>query len=257
MGNLLKLIYLLFFSCVLCMKTEMPCHLKKMKAGHVCVCTESYCDSLNLPQLSHSNEWMLVTSTESGQRFDFSLGEFNLPHESNRTNSTAATATTTTATTFDINQNIAYIDTDIVYQEMVGFGGSITGTVTYVLNKLSSVRLRECIYKSYYTNGFGLGYTIIRTPIGGCDFDLEPWTYNQYPQNDLALSNFTELHPNDVKRMAIINECMNVTGNVEAKIIGVAWGMCHEVIMNRKKKLNLKLLFSISIRSTKMDENEG
>lgn len=190
----------------------------------MCVCTESYCDSLNLPQLNDSNEWMLVTSTESGQRFDFSLGEFNLPHESNRTSSTAATAddvTTTTATTFaEINQNI-------VYQEMVGFGGSITGAVTHVLNKLSSVRLRECIYKSYYTNGFGLGYTMMRIPIGGCDFDLQPWTYNQFPENDLALSNFTELHPNDVKRVAIINECMNETGNVEAKIIGVAWGLCH------------------------------
>lgn len=203
------------------MKTEMPCHLKKMEAGYVCVSTESYCDSLNLPQLNDSNEWMLVTSTESGQRFDFSLGEFNLPHESNRTNSTTATATATTtiATTFaEINRNI-------VYQEMVGFGGSITGAVTYILNKLSSVRLRECIYKSYYTNDFGLGYTMIRTPIGGCDFDLEPWTYNQYPKNDLALSNFTELHPNDVKRVAIINECMNVTGNFDAKIIGVTWGM--------------------------------
>lgn len=229
------------------MKTEMPCHLKKMKAGYVCVCTESYCDSLNLPQLNDSNEWMLVTSTESGQRFEFSLGEFNLPHESNRTSSTsAATDATTTSTTTPTATTFAEINQNIVFQEMVGFGGSITGAVTYVLNKLSSVRLRECIYKSYYTNGFGLGYTIMRIPIGGCDFDLEPWTYNQFPKNDLALSNFTELHPNDIKRVAIINECMNVTGNNDAKIIGVAWGLCHE-----KKKLvtsynvleNIKNLF--------------
>lgn len=211
MGNLLKLIRLLFFSCALCMKTEMPCHLKRMEAGYVCVCTESYCDSLNIPKLNGSNEWMLVTSTESGQRFDFSLGEFHLPHESNRTN--------LTATTFaEINQNIVY------QQAMVGFGGSITGAVTYVLNQLTSVRLRECIYKSYYTNDHGLGYTLIRIPIGGCDFDLEPWTYNQYPINDITLSNFTELHPNDVLRTEIIRECMNVTGNFDAKIIGVAWG---------------------------------
>lgn len=195
-----------------------------MKAGYVCVCTDSYCDSLKLPlPLSDSNDWMLVTSTESGQRFEFSLGKFNLPHESNRTNST----TTTTKTFAEINQNI-------VYQVLAGFGGSITGAVTYVLNKLTSARLRECIYKSYYTNDHGLGYTMIRTPIGGCDFDLEPWTYNQYPKNDLTLSNFTELHPNDVARMAIIKECMNVTGNVDAKIIGAAWGMCARMCVNRK-----------------------
>lgn len=214
------------------MKTEMPCHLKKMKVGYVCVCTDSYCDSLKLPQLSDSNEWMLVTSTESGQRFDFLLGEFNLPHESNRTNST----TTTTTTFAEINQNI-------VYQEMVGFGGSITGAVTYVLNKLTSARLRECIYKSYYTNDYGLGYTIIRTPIGGCDFDLEPWTYNQLPENDSTLSNFTELHPNDVARMAIIKECMNVTGNFEAKIIGVAWSMYAKKIGDCESGTNVFLIF--------------
>lgn len=196
----------------------MPCNLKKMKEGYVCVCTDTYCDSLNLPQLNASNEWMLVTSTESGQRFDFLLGEFHLPHESNRIN-------LTTNTFAEINQNIEY-------QEMVGFGGSITGAVTYVLNKLS-VHLRECIYKSYYTMDYGLGYTLIRMPIGGCDFDLEPWTYNQFPENDVTLSNFTALHPNDVLRTEIIKECMNETGNFEAKIIGVAWGM----LMWRNDKL--------------------
>lgn len=229
------------------MKTKMPCQSKKMEAGYVCVCTESYCDSLKLPQLSNSNEWMLVTSTESGQRFDFSLGEFNLPHESNRINST----TTTTATTFaEINQNM-------LFQKIAGFGGSITGAVTYVLNKLTSARLREYIYKSYYTNDFGLGYTMIRTPIGGCDFDLEPWTYNEQPENDLTLSNFTELHPNDVTRMAIIKECMNATGNLDAKIIGVAWSMYRTNVTRKTLKTN-KFFFSVNfIRSTKMDENEG
>lgn len=212
MGNLLKLIHLWVFSCVVCLKTELPCQLKKMDAGYVCVCTDTYCDSLNIPQLSGEMEWMLVTSTESGKRFDFTLGEFHLPNGSNRTNSP------TTKTFAEINQNIKY-------QSIVGFGGSFTGAVTYVLNSLKSPRLQECIYKSYYTNDFGLGYTIIRTPIGGCDFDLEPWTYNQYPENDMALSNFTELHPRDVHRTKIIKDCMNVTGNFDAKIIGVAWGM--------------------------------
>lgn len=203
------------------MKTEMPCQLKKMKAGYVCVCTESYCDSLKLPQLNGSNEWMLVTSTECGQRFDFSMGQFDLPHESqNRINSPT---TTTKKISAEINQND-------VYQEMIGFGGSFTGAVTYILEALP-VNLRECIYKSYYTMDHGLGYTLIRMPIGGCDFDVEPWTYNQYPENDVTLSNFTELHPKDVLRTEIIRECMKATENFQAKIIGVSWGMfffCNE-----------------------------
>lgn len=230
------------FSCVLCRKPGLPCHLRKMEAGFVCVCTDSYCDSLKLPQLNSSNEWMLVTSSESGQRFEYSSGEFYLPHEMRiRTNLPSASA--------EIHQNI-------VYQEMLGFGGSFTGAVTYVLNALPT-NLRECIYKSYYTQDYGLGYTLIRLPIGGCDFDVEPWAYSQQTPANGKL-NFTELHPKDILRTEIIKECMNVAENFEAKIIGVAWGMflCKREVA---KKCVRKMSFTYMsfIRSAKMDENEG
>lgn len=207
MKNLLKVILLAILACALGMQMEKPCRLKKFNAGYVCVCTDQYCDSLNLPKLSNRNEWMLVTSSESGQRFNYSLGTFQSSNKTEQSNKREAIV--------EINQNIAY-------QEILGFGGSVTGAVTYVLNKLSK-NLRECIYKSYYTNDFGLGYTLLRIPIGGCDFDLEPWTYAEHPENDDKLSNFTELHAKDVLRMEMIKECFNATKNYEIKFVGVAW----------------------------------
>lgn len=231
----------------MCIKTEMPCRLRKMKAGYVCACTDWYCDSLKLPQLNDLNEWMLVTSTESGQRFDFLVGQFHLPHErQNGSNSPPPPSPPppTTSITAEINQNI-------VYQEMLGFGGSFTGAVTHILNALP-VNLRKCIYKSYYTMDHGLGYTLLRMPIGGCDFDTEPWTYNQYPENDIALSNFTKLHPNDMLRTEIIKECMKFTENNQIKIIGVSWGML--TCATKNCFVNFQIL--IINRSTKMDENK-
>ena len=37
--------------------------------------------------------------------------------------------------------------------------------------------------------------------IGGCDFDLKPWAYNEQPTNDFHLSNFSELDSRDVRKV--------------------------------------------------------
>lgn len=44
---------------------------------------------------------------------------------------------------------------------------------------------------------------MMRIPIGGCDFDLAPWAYNEEPTNDAALSNFTALDARDLERVDI------------------------------------------------------
>lgn len=192
------------FTATFGLQTSKPCRLRKFDAGYVCVCTDDYCDTLNLPELSNENEWMLTTSTESGQRFHFSFGNFESQPQ-----------TSSNATHCEINQNV-------LHDEVIGFGGSVTGAVSYLLSKLS-LNLRECIYNGYYTNDSGLGYTLLRMPIAGCDFDLEPWVYNDSPANDLKLSNFTELHAKDVLRTHLIKELMNVTQNFDIKIVGVTW----------------------------------
>ncbi|XP_055305432.1 lysosomal acid glucosylceramidase-like [Sitodiplosis mosellana] len=209
MEKIMKILLLICFASALGSSTEpsRPCRLRKFDAGYVCVCTNDYCDTLNLPEWSDANEWMLVTSTESGQRFNFSFGNFKRQHGNS--------ATISNETHCEINQNV-------LHHEVLGFGGSITGAVSYLLSKLSA-NLRECIYKSYYTNDDGMGYTLMRMPIGGCDFDLVPWTYNETPENDAHLSNFTELHSKDVLRINLIKQLMNVSRNFDIKIVGVTW----------------------------------
>ncbi|XP_031621875.1 putative glucosylceramidase 4 [Contarinia nasturtii] len=183
--------------------TRKPCQLRKFNAGYVCVCTNDFCDTLNIPNMDNENEWLLVTTTESGQRFNFSFGKFNLQHDN------------PSKTFMEIKKNA-------LHHEIIGFGGSVTGAVSFILNKLPT-HLRECIYKSYYTNDDGLGYTLMRMPIGGCDFDVEAWTYNELPLDDFELTNFTKLHPKDTLRTELIKELMNVSQNFDIKIVGVAW----------------------------------
>lgn len=42
---------------------------------------------------------------------------------------------------------------------------------------------------------------MIRIPIGGSDFDLAPWAYNELPRQDANLSNFVKLDERDTKRV--------------------------------------------------------
>lgn len=195
----------MFVAAALSLPTKQPCRLRKFAAGYVCVCTEDYCDTLSVPKQSADNEWMLVTSTESGERFNYSYGEFH------------NTVDAENSTDFFIEMN-----RNILHQEIFGFGGSITGAVSYILSKLPK-SIQECIFKSYYTNDDGLGYSMMRMPIGGCDFDLEPWAYNEQPENDRKLSNFTKLHAKDILRTNQIKQLMNVSHNYDVKIIGVTW----------------------------------
>lgn len=134
-------------------QTSKPCQLRKFDAGYVCVCTDDYCDTLQLPELGDTSEWLLVTSTELGQRFNFSFGNFKPPQHDN------PIETSSNEIHCEINQNV-------LHHEVLGFGGSITGAVSYLLSKLST-NLRECIYNGYYTNDTGMGYTLMRMPIGG------------------------------------------------------------------------------------------
>lgn len=64
---------------------------------------------------------------------------------------------------------------------------------------------------------------MMRMPIGGCDFDLEPWAYNELPKNDKALSNFTELDARDMLKVQQIQKLRAAAQNDDIKFVGAAW----------------------------------
>lgn len=57
----------------------------------------------------------------------------------------------------------------------------------------------------------------------GCDFELGPWAYNEYPENDLQLSNFTQLDARDIARNKLFKEMAKVSNNYDVKILAAAW----------------------------------
>lgn len=78
------------------------------------------------------------------------------------------------------------------------------------------------IYRSYF-HADGIGYNSIRMSIGGCDFDLRPWAYNEQPQHDRLLSNFSSLDPRDLQKVEQLKRLKRVAQLQELKIMAAAW----------------------------------
>lgn len=70
--------------------------------------------------------------------------------------------------------------------------------------------------------------------IGGCDFDLEPWAYNEEPENDPALSSFTQLDPRDQKKAEQIHSLKDVANPNNLRIKGAAWSAPRWMKTNNK-----------------------
>lgn len=72
---------------------------------------------------------------------------------------------------------------DIVYQEIKGFGGSFTQAAAYNYSKMNEVLQKE-ILESYFGKD-GLDYNLCRTHINSCDFSFGNFTYCEKEDNEL------------------------------------------------------------------------
>ncbi|XP_001657204.2 glucosylceramidase [Aedes aegypti] len=199
---------------------SLPCALRQYPTGSVCVCNVTYCDTLEFEDPSRPGEFVLVSSSRNGTRFGQSRGKF--VQADNATFLAAVRLLPRQRMARSTRSVIIEVNREKRYQRIVGFGGAFTGAVSYNLGLLKP-ELRKSMYRSYYSKKVGIGYNMMRIPIGGCDFDLKPWAYNESPMDDAKLSNFTELDQRDVEKIEQIKELMEVTGNRDIKFMGAAW----------------------------------
>jgi glucosylceramidase len=119
-------------------------------------------------------------------------------------------------------KNSIIINRSQKFQSIVGFGNAFTGAVSHNLDLLPK-DLQYKIYENYFSKEKGIALNMMRIPIGGCDFDLHPWAYNETPEKDLNLSNFTNLDQRDLRRIEQIRELEHFTNNHDIKFVGTAW----------------------------------
>lgn len=123
----------------------------------------------------------------------------------------------TTNDNFSIN-----VSENTTYQDMDGFGYTLTGGSAILLNNMSS-SARGDILQELFGNGDGdIGVSYLRVSIGASDLDPNTFSYNDLPagQTDENLDNFS-LNPDQSDLIPILNEILAINPNI--KILGSPW----------------------------------
>lgn len=193
------------------------CAPRVYKTGIVCVCNVTYCDTLEFIPPKNNGDVLIISTSQNGLRFKQTNARFG---EEKFEISDATESQPFFGPTFN-SRSVITVNRNQTYQKIIGFGNAFTGAVSFNLNLVPE--LQDHIYISYFSRKNGLGFNIMRIPIGGCDFDLTPWAYNEAPTNDLNLTNFTKLDARDFEKILQLKRLMKVSENSEIKFVGAAW----------------------------------
>lgn len=135
-----------------------PCQSRRFQHDSVvCVCTESYCDTLDPITRTECGFLNVYESDRAGKRIE----RRDVPFGNDLSGGSFRNVT--------INRNQKY-------QEIIGFGTSWSDAGAIGLNRLSS-NLRTKVLRSYFSEE-GIEYSTARVVISGCDFSNRPYTYD-------------------------------------------------------------------------------
>ncbi|XP_001994836.2 lysosomal acid glucosylceramidase [Drosophila grimshawi] len=218
-----------------------PCQLRETNYGSVCVCNSSYCDYLEQPELNDNVHIVAISSSKSGLRFKrfdgsfldkvFEVQDYQSVDENFVADSIVVEQNKAWLQLANIPQRFAFnvsiktvqltVKREQRFQKITNFGGAFTGSVSHIIQQLPT-DLQDHIYRSYFHQD-GIGYNSVRMSIGGSDFDLQPWAYNELPRNDHSLSNFTTLDSRDLQKIEQLKRLKSVGRLNDLKIMAAAW----------------------------------
>ncbi|XP_049888139.1 lysosomal acid glucosylceramidase-like [Pectinophora gossypiella] len=218
---------------------DLPCRERNVGIegrSVVCVCDANYCDTITRV-VPDPGTFVIYTTSSAGQRFAKSFGVIQTdpdpepePEDTEEdgddggddgsegdTDDVVVNDEEETAAPRNVSLRIY---TNRRFQYVEGFGGSVTDAASLNWRDLSDGAQAKMI--ETYFGEKGIEYNMIRIPIAGCDFSTHPYTYNEYPWGDAALSNFS-LAPEDLfYKLPMIRRALRVSTD-EIKITASAW----------------------------------
>src|ERR1700730_19256311 len=76
------------------------------------------------------------------------------------------------------------VDDSVRYQQIDGFGASLTDSSAWLLwNKLSGAQRKETL-EMLFSSSKGMGLSVLRQPMGASDFALEDYSYDDVPRGE-------------------------------------------------------------------------
>jgi len=121
--------------------------------------------------------------------------------------------------TENINFSIT-VNPETTYQEMDGFGFSLTGGSALHLNNMSASERTKILKELFSVDNIGVSYLMVS--IGASDLDAEPFSYNDLPngETDENLSKFS-IEKDKENLIPVLKEILVINPNI--KIMGSPW----------------------------------
>ena len=108
------------------------------------------------------------------------------------------------------------------YQQMDGFGASLTDSSAWLISKKLSEAQRKELLETLFGPKKGIGLSVLRQPMGASDFGLEHYSYDDLPagKSDPELHHFSIAHDR-AYILPILREALAL--NPHLKIIATPW----------------------------------
>ncbi|MCU4155544.1 hypothetical protein J1N10_06120 [Carboxylicivirga sp. A043] len=120
------------------------------------------------------------------------------------------------------NNTTITITPETKYQEMDGFGYSLTGGSAMHLKNMSDSKRSQLLYELFNDEDDNIGVSYLRISIGASDLDAAPFSYNDLPvgQTDEDMTQFS-LAPDKDYLIPVLKEILAI--NPDIKILGSPW----------------------------------
>jgi glucosylceramidase len=114
------------------------------------------------------------------------------------------------------------LDESRTYQQIDGFGASITDSSAWLLSQKLTAAQRNAVLKQLFDTKQGIGLAILRQPMGSSDFSLADYSYDDMPpgESDPQLKHFT-IDRDRQYIIPVLREALTV--NPKLKIIASPW----------------------------------
>ncbi len=114
------------------------------------------------------------------------------------------------------------VNPSTAYQEMDGFGFSLTGGSAYHIYNMSPAARASLLSELFDYSGSNIGTSYLRVSIGASDLDFEVFSYDDLPagQIDLNMDHFTLEHDRQYL-IPVLKEILAINPNM--KILGSPW----------------------------------
>lgn len=115
-----------------------------------------------------------------------------------------------------------YIDDSKTFQSIDGFGYTLTGGSTMLINEMNTIERTKLLQELFATDGNNIGISYLRISIGASDLDGNVFSYNDLPagETDLKLAKFS-LVEDQKYLIPVLKQILTI--NPKIKILGSPW----------------------------------